>query len=65
MKKYIILTFTLSFIIIYLFYNSKETILITKENINLFINTLLPNLFPYMILVLLFIYLSKHSISPL
>lgn len=62
MKKYIFLTFILSFIIIYLFYNSKETILITKENINLFINTLLPTLFPYMILVLLFINYKCHLI---
>ena len=62
MKKYIIFTLTLSFIIIYLFYNSKETILITKENIDLFINTLLPTLFPYMILVLLFINYKCHLI---
>lgn len=62
MKKYIFLTFILSFIIIYLFYNSKETILITKDNINLFINTLLPTLFPYMILVLLFINYKCHLI---
>ena len=60
MKKYILLTFILSSIIIYLFYNSKETILITKDNINLFINTLLPTLFPYMILVLLFINYKCH-----
>ena len=62
MKKYIFLTFILSFIIFYLFYNSKETILITKDNINLFINTLLPTLFPYMILVLLFINYKCHLI---
>ena len=62
MKKYIFLTFILSFIIFYLFYNSKETILITKDNINLFINKLLPTLFPYMILVLLFINYKCHLI---
>ena len=62
MKKYIFLTIILSFIIFYLFYNSKETILITKDNINLFINTLLPTLFPYMILVLLFINYKCHLI---
>lgn len=62
MKKDFILTFLLFFIIIYFFYNSKEAILITKENIQLFMNVLLPSLFPYMILVLLFVNLKCHLI---
>jgi len=62
MKKYFILTFTLLILILYFFYNSKEAIFITKENIDLFLNILLPNLFPYMILVLLFINYKCHLI---
>ena len=62
MKKYFMLTFILFTLIIYFFYNSKETILITKDNINLFFNVLLPTLFPYMILVLLFVNYKCHLI---
>lgn len=62
MKKHLIITFILSFFIFYLFINSKEAYLITNENINLFLNTLLPNLFPYMLLVLLFISFNCHLI---
>ena len=62
MKKYIFITFLLSSFIIYSFYKTNETINITKDNINLFLNTLLPNIFPYMIICLLFINLKCHLI---
>lgn len=43
-----------------LFIHSNDTILITKENINIFLNVLLPNLFPYMLFVILFVNLKCH-----
>ncbi len=62
MKKYYLITFILSIIIISFFINSNEAILITKENIGIFFNSLLPSLFPYIVLVLLFIYFKCHLI---
>lgn len=60
MKKYLLITVILSFFIFFCFISSKETILITKDNINIFINTLLPTLFPYMLILLLFINYKCH-----
>ena len=60
MKKYLLITVILSFFIFFCFISSKEAILITKDNINIFINTLLPTLFPYMLILLLFINYKCH-----
>lgn len=62
MKKYFIITVIFSITILALFIHSYETILITKENINIFFNTLLPSLFPYMIFVILFVNFKCHLI---
>ncbi len=53
MKKNIIILILFYILIILMFINSNEVMLVTKNNIDLLLNSLIPSLFPYMIIMTL------------
>lgn len=53
MKKKILILLVLFFLIIFMFISSKEVMEVTKNNIDLLVNSFIPSLLPYMIIITL------------